>query len=48
MAAALGADPLAFLFGTLPGLGCLAGGIGLNIVGLWWTRRLAHGAAEPR
>ncbi|MFI0354410.1 type II secretion system F family protein [Actinomadura sp. 9N407] len=48
MAVALGADPLAFLFGTLPGLGCLLSGIGLNVAGLWWTRRLAHSAAEPR
>jgi tight adherence protein B len=48
MATMLGADPLAFLFGTLPGLGCLAGGVGLNVVGLWWTRRLAQSAAELR
>jgi tight adherence protein B len=44
MAATLGAHPLAFLFGTLPGMGCLVVGIGLDALGLWWTARLA--AAE--
>lgn len=48
MAAALGADPLVFLFGTFPGLACLAAGIGLDLAGLWWTRRLAKGAESPR
>ncbi|MFB4316313.1 type II secretion system F family protein [Actinomadura sp. 21ATH] len=48
MAAALGADPLRFLFATLPGLGCLLGGVALNVVGLWWTGRLAEIAAEAR
>ncbi|MBG6092429.1 type II secretion system F family protein [Actinomadura viridis] len=47
MAAALGANPLAFLFGTLPGLGCLSAGVGLDLAGLWWTRRLAHAAEGP-
>jgi tight adherence protein B len=46
MAAALGANPLAFLIGTLPGLGCLFAGIALNVTGLWWTHRLAKGAEE--
>ncbi|MFC9971782.1 type II secretion system F family protein [Spirillospora sp. NPDC127200] len=48
MAAALGASPLAFLLGTLPGAGCLAGGVALDLVGLWWTRRLARAAEVPR
>ncbi|MBO2455525.1 type II secretion system F family protein [Actinomadura barringtoniae] len=48
MAAALGANPLAFLFGTLPGLGCLLTGLALDATGLWWTRRLARAAEVPR
>ncbi|WP_285700370.1 type II secretion system F family protein [Actinomadura sp. NBRC 104412] len=46
MAAALDADPMAFLLGTLPGLGCLVLGVGLNLTGLWWTHRLARSAEE--
>lgn len=48
MAAALGADPLSFLFGTVPGLACLILGIGLDLAGLWWTRRLARSAEVSR
>jgi tight adherence protein B len=48
MGAALGAHPLAFLFGSLPGLACLLIGVGLDALGLWWTRRLAAGALVPR
>lgn len=48
MAAALGANPLGFLFGTLPGAGCLLLGVGLDLVGLWWTRRLARNAEALR
>lgn len=48
MAVALGADPLAFLFGSLPGAGCLVLGVGLDVLGLTWTRRLAVAAEEPR
>ncbi|WP_329519018.1 type II secretion system F family protein [Spirillospora sp. NBC_01491] len=48
MAAALGANPITFLFGTLPGAACLTAGIGLDLTGLWWTRRLAQAAATPR
>jgi tight adherence protein B len=47
MAAALGAQPLSFLFGTLPGALCLTLGLGLDALGLWWTARLAS-AAEQR
>ncbi|REE97088.1 hypothetical protein DFJ69_2544 [Thermomonospora umbrina] len=45
---ALGADPLAFLLGTIPGMLCLLSGIGLDVVGLWWTHRLARSAEIPR
>jgi tight adherence protein B len=48
MGAALGARPLSFLFGSLPGLACLLMGVGLDVLGLWWTRRLAAGALVPR
>ena len=44
MAVALGAHPLAFLCGTLPGLACLITGIALNLTGLYWTRHLASSA----
>ncbi|WP_242908470.1 type II secretion system F family protein [Actinomadura terrae] len=47
MAAALGAHPVSFLCGSLPGLACLAAGVGLNATGLWWTRRLAGAAESP-
>lgn len=48
MAAALGAHPIPFLCGTLPGLACLLTAIALNATGLYWTRRLAHAAESPR
>lgn len=48
MAAALGANPLVFLFSTLPGIGCLITGLALDATGLWWTRRLARAAEVPR
>jgi tight adherence protein B len=48
MGAALGAHPLSFLFGSLPGLACLLTGAGLDALGWWWTRRLAAGALVPR
>jgi tight adherence protein B len=37
----LGTDPLAWLLGSTPGLICLAGGVGLTVLGLWWTGRIA-------
>jgi tight adherence protein B len=46
MAAALGAHPLRFLFGTIPGALCLAVGTGLDALGLWWTARLATAAEQ--
>jgi tight adherence protein B len=48
MAMALGARPLSFLLGTLPGWGCLVIGIGLDLLGLWWIRRLSSAAEEFR
>jgi tight adherence protein B len=48
MAAGLGARPLAFLFGSLPGALCLLLGVGLDLAGLSWTRRIATAAESPR
>ncbi|MFB9833311.1 type II secretion system F family protein [Actinoallomurus acaciae] len=44
MAAALGAKPWGFLFGSLPGALCLCLGAALDALGLWWTSRLATSA----
>ncbi|WP_433513424.1 type II secretion system F family protein [Nonomuraea sp. CA-143628] len=41
MGSALGMRPLAFLFGSLPGLACLTAGIALDACGLWWTHQMA-------
>lgn len=46
LAAALGARPLDFLFGTPVGVGCLAVAVGLDALGLLWTGRLADGAVR--
>lgn len=43
---ALGLDPLSVLLGTGHGLGCLAAGIVLMLLGTAWSTRLAHRAAE--
>lgn len=48
MAMALGARPLPFLLGTLPGWGCLVLGVGLDLLGLRWIRRLSSAAEEFR
>ncbi|WP_067814084.1 type II secretion system F family protein [Actinomadura kijaniata] len=48
MAAMLGAKPLEFLLGTLPGVACLVLGVALDLAGLHWTRRLAQAAEGPR
>lgn len=47
MATALGARPVAFLLGSAPGAVCLVAGVGLDLIGLWWTRRLTGRAETP-
>lgn len=42
----MGANPLAWLLGTAPGLLCLAGGVTLTAVGWVWTGRIARRVAE--
>jgi len=37
----MGAEPLAWLFGTGPGWACLVCGVGLTVLGSWWTSRIA-------
>lgn len=44
MAAGLGMNPLGFLFGSVPGLGCLVVGVALDVCGLWWTHRMSSRA----
>ena len=39
----LGAQPLTWFFSSLLGLGTLIFGVGLTLLGLWWTSRIAHG-----
>jgi tight adherence protein B len=39
MASLLGADPLSVLFQTSIGLGCLALGVLLTLIGCWWVMR---------
>ncbi|NHC16406.1 type II secretion system F family protein [Motilibacter deserti] len=46
MGTLLGAAPLDVLLGSLPGLGCLAAGVALNVLGMAWTERIAR-AADP-
>ncbi|MBB5433735.1 type II secretion system F family protein [Nocardiopsis composta] len=51
MAGAMGGGPVAFLFATPAGLGCLAAGVALDAAGLYWVHRMVrrsldHG--EPR
>jgi tight adherence protein B len=41
MGAALGADPLAWLLGTVAGRAVLALGVLLEVVGAWWAWRIA-------
>jgi tight adherence protein B len=38
------AHPIGFLVGTSWGLGCLFGGAGLALAGVWWVERLAQSA----
>ncbi|WP_148086287.1 type II secretion system F family protein [Actinocorallia herbida] len=47
MSWSLGADPLSFLFTTLPGLLCLIAALALDTAGLLWTTRIANAAQHP-
>lgn len=47
MAAGLGADPWHVLLETPVGLVCLAAGLGLDALGLWWTQRLVARVRPP-
>lgn len=46
LATGLGQHPLAFLFGSPSGAACLVVGLGIDLLGVLWTARLAR-AAEP-
>ena len=48
LAAGLGARPLHVLLHTPVGIGCLAAGLGLELLGLWWTGRLVAAAGGTR
>lgn len=41
LGALMGADPLTWLLGTVPGIACLITGILLTTLGMWWTNRIA-------
>ncbi|GAA2719626.1 hypothetical protein GCM10010439_05660 [Actinocorallia aurantiaca] len=47
MSWSLGADPLGFLFTTLPGLACLLLALLLDAAGLLWTKHIATRAEHP-
>ncbi|HUR12933.1 MAG TPA: type II secretion system F family protein [Mycobacteriales bacterium] len=44
MGAGLGGDPVHVLLRTPVGWGCLVIGVGLELLGLWWTGRIVRGA----
>ncbi|MEU6407887.1 type II secretion system F family protein [Microbispora sp. NPDC046933] len=46
MAAGLGMNPVAFLFGGPAGFACLVVGLALDAAGVWWTRRLVVRAED--
>lgn len=48
LAAGLGARPLHVLLHTPVGVACLAAGVGLDALGLWWTQRLVAAAGGSR
>lgn len=47
MGSGAGSDPWSFLLATPVGWICLACGLALIALGLWWIERLADGAAAP-
>ena len=47
MGSGAGSDPWGFLLTTPIGLACLAAGLALIALGLWWIERLADAAAAP-
>lgn len=48
LASGLGARPLHVLFETPIGVGCLVAGVGLDLLGVWWTGRLVAAAGGSR
>lgn len=48
LAAGLGARPVHVLLRTPVGVGCLAAGLGLDLLGVWWTGRIVAAAQRPR
>lgn len=47
MGSGAGSDPWTFLLATPVGWVCLAGGLGLIALGLWWIEHLAEQASAP-
>jgi tight adherence protein B len=43
---AIGARPIDFLFGSVPGVGCVIGAVVFDALGVTWARRLARRAAQ--
>lgn len=43
---AIGARPIDFVFGSVPGAGCLVGAVVLDALGVAWARRIARRAAR--
>jgi tight adherence protein B len=43
---AIGARPIDFLFGSVPGVGCVLGAVVFDALGVAWSRRIARRAAR--